>query len=149
MELITYLNFNGNCEEALRFYEQFLGGRIECLIRYEGTPAATCAGSLDAKKILHGRLRVNGQTLMGSDCPPERYQQPHGFSMNLSVDSPAEAERAYATLSEGGKVGMPLEETFFAERFGMVFDRFGIPWMVNCVKAAQNARQPEESCAAA
>ena len=84
------------------------------------------------KKILHARLTVGDQALMGSDAPPERYDKPQGFSVSLNVDKPAEAERIFRALSENGKVQMPLEQTFWAVRFGMCVDRFGTPWMVNC-----------------
>jgi len=85
-------------------------------------------------QILHARLEVNGQDIMGSDAPPERYDEPKGFSVTLGVETAAEAERVFAALSEKGKVSMPIQETFWAIRFGMVTDQFGIPWMVNCEK---------------
>ncbi len=124
MQLNAYLLFNGNCEEAFRFYERTLGAKIESVLRPEGAPG-----------VMHGRIAVNGQTVMASDCPPNHYTQPKGFSINLSYQQPADAERVFQALSEGGHVQMPIQETFWAHRFGSVVDRFGIPWMVNCEKA--------------
>lgn len=86
------------------------------------------------KKIMHASLRVGGQSLMGADTPPGSYQAPHGFSVALHIEDPAEAERVFGALAEGGKIGMPIQETFWAHKFGMLVDRFGTPWMVNCGK---------------
>jgi len=137
MQVNAYLNFNGDCEDALKFYERALGGKIDCLIRHEGTPAEAHAPAGWRQKVLHGRLSLNGQVLMASDCPPDRYQKPQGFSVTLGVPEPGEAERVFHALAENGKVCMPIQETFWARRFGMVVDRFGIPWMVNCEKAME------------
>ena len=132
MKLNSYLFFNGQCEAAFKFYEKCLGGKIEAMLTHEGTPAEQDVPSEWRKKILHARLTVGDQALMGSDAPPERYDKPQGFSVSLNVDKPAEAERIFRALSENGKVQMPLERTFWAVRFGMCVDRFGSPWMVNC-----------------
>jgi PhnB protein len=137
VQLSPYLNFNGNCEEAFRFYELALGGKIECLMPHEGTPAEAHTPPEWRKKIMHGRLNLNGQVIMASDSPPDYYQQPQGFFINLSVKDPAEAERAFHALAEGGKVRMAIQETFWAVRFGMLVDRFGTPWMINCEKAIE------------
>ena len=137
-QLNAYLIFNGQCEEAFRFYERTLGAKIEVVMLHEGTPAAQFAPPEFAKKVLHGRLTVNGQTVMASDCPPERYARPQGFSINLGYQDPGEAERVFGALAADGQVQMPIQETFWAVRFGMVVDRFGIPWMVNCEKAWQS-----------
>ena len=132
MKLNSYLFFNGQCEAAFKFYEKCLGSKIEAMLTHEGTPAEQDVPSEWRKKILHARLTVGDQALMGSDAPPERYDKPQGFSVSLNVDKPAEAERIFRALSENGKVQMPLEQTFWAVRFGMCVDRFGTPWMVNC-----------------
>lgn len=139
MQTNPYLLFNGNCEEAFRFYEQALGARIECVLTHEGTPAEVHVAPEFRKKVMHGRISLNGQTIMASDCPPERYAKPQGFSVNLSVPDAGAAERLYHALEEGGQVAMPIQETFWAVRFGMVTDRFGIPWMINCEKARMAA----------
>jgi PhnB protein len=130
--LNPYLTFNGQCETAFKFYEKCLGGKIEAMFTHEGTPAAQHVPAEWRKKILHTRLTVGDQVLMGSDAPPDRYEKPQGFSVSLNVDKPAEAERIFHALAENGNVQMPLEQTFWAVRFGMCVDRFGIPWMVNC-----------------
>ena len=136
MQLNPYLLFNGQCETAFKFYEKCLGGKIEAMILHEGTPAADQVPAEWRKKILHARLVVGDQVLMGSDAPPDRFQKPQGFSVSLGVKDPAEAERIFLALAENGKVRMPIQKTFWAARFGMLVDRFGIPWMVNCEKAA-------------
>jgi PhnB protein len=86
-------------------------------------------------KIMHARLEVGDEALMGSDAPPDRYQRPRGITVSLQTNDPAEAERIFSALAEGGTVNMPLQETFWAIRFGMLVDRYGIPWMVNCEQA--------------
>jgi PhnB protein len=134
MQLNPYLTFNGQCEAAFKFYEKCLGGKIEAMMTHAGTPMENHVPSEWRNKILHARLTVGDQALMGSDAPPERYEKPQGFSVSLNVKSPAEAERIFHALAEKGKVQMPLEQTFWAVRFGMCVDRFGIPWMVNCEK---------------
>jgi PhnB protein len=136
MQLNPYLTFNGQCEDAFKFYEKCLGGKIEAMMTHAGTPAEQHVPPEWRNKILHARLTVGDQALMGSDAPPGRYEQPQGFSVSLNINDPREAERIFRALSENGKVQMPLQQTFWAERFGMCADRFGIPWMVNCEKAA-------------
>jgi PhnB protein len=89
--------------------------------------------------IIHARMTIGDQVLMASDAPPGRYEKQGGFSINIGVTDPAEAERIYRALVENGTEIMPIAETFWAVRFGMLVDRFGIPWMVNCEKAMQNA----------
>jgi PhnB protein len=137
MQLNPYLNFDGRCEEAFKFYAQALGGKIEAMIPHEGTPAAEHTHPEWQKKIMHARLDLQGQVLMGSDIPPNHYQQPTGFSINISMKQVPEAERIFKELADRGTVRMPLQETFWAVRFGMLVDRFGIPWMINCEKAAE------------
>jgi len=133
MQLNPYLSFNGQCEAAFKFYEQCLGGRIECLMPYESRPADEYPVPADwRKKILHATLRVGDQVLMGADAPPDRYQKPQGFSVTLGLKDQAEAERIFNALAEKGAVEMPLQETFWAVRFGVLTDRFGIPWTINC-----------------
>lgn len=136
MQLNPYLHFAGECETAFKFYEQCFGGKIEAMIPYAGTPADQHVPTEWRNKLMHARLAVSDQVLMGTDAPPDRYKRPQGFSVTLSLKKPAEAERIFGALAEGGAVGMPLQETFWAVRFGMLVDRFGIPWMANCEKAA-------------
>jgi len=136
MQLNPYLTFNGQCEAAFKFYEKCLGGKIEAMLTHEGTPAEQQVPPEWRKKILHARLTVGDQVLMASDAPPDRYEKPQGFSVSLNIDNAGEAERIFRALSENGSVQMPLQQTFWAVRFGMLVDRFGTPWMVNCEKAA-------------
>lgn len=136
MHLNPYLLFNGSCEEAFNFYAKTLGGTIKTMMPFEGSPMEKQAPEEWRKKIMHGRLDLGGQTLMGSDARAEHYRKPQGITVTLNVDNAADAERIFAALSEGGEVSMPMQETFWAVRFGMVTDRFGIPWMVNCEKEA-------------
>jgi PhnB protein len=132
MQLNSYLTFNGQCEEAFKFYAQCLGGKIELMMPHAGSPVEAHVPPEWRDKILHATLVVGEAVLMGSDAPPGHYEQPKGFSVSLHLKDPSEAERIFDTLSEGGTVRMPLEQTFWAVRFGMLVDRFGIPWMVNC-----------------
>jgi PhnB protein len=135
MQFIAHLNFNGNCQAAFNFYEQALGGKIVTMMTHEGTPAAEHVPPEWRDKILHASLMVGDQWLMGGDVQPSCYQRPQGFSVAVHIKDPAEAERIFHALAEDGQVTMPLQETFWAARFGMLVDQFGIPWMVNCGKA--------------
>jgi PhnB protein len=139
MHLNTYLFFDGQCEAAFSFYEKLLGGKITAMMPHAGTPAENSVPKEWREKIIHARLVIGDQVLMGSDAPPAHEQQPQGFSVSIGVSDPAEAERIFRALEENGKVTMPLGETFWATRFGMLVDRFGIPWMVNCEKAVEKA----------
>lgn len=134
MRLNPYLSFAGNCAEAFALYAQSLGGNVVFTMRYGESPMAEQIPPGFRDKIMHTRMEVAGFTLMGSDAPPDRYTRPAGTMITVSVDAPAEADRVFAALAEGGQVSMPIQETFWARRFGMLTDRFGIPWMVNCEK---------------
>jgi PhnB protein len=132
MQVNTYLIFNGQCEAAFKFYERCFGGKIEAMMTHAGSPAEAQTPPEWRDKIMHARLIVDGQALMGSDAPPRHFEKPQGFSVSLGITDPVEAERIFQTLAENGKVKMPLQKTFWAQRFGMLVDQFGIPWMVNC-----------------
>jgi PhnB protein len=106
------------------------------MTRHEGTPAAAHVPAEWGSKIIHARLAIGDTILMGSDAPPDHYEPAKGFTLSLNVDKPAEAERVFHALAEKGTVRMPMGETFFAVRFGMVTDQFGMPWMVVCEKAS-------------
>jgi PhnB protein len=135
MMINTYLVFDGRCEEAFQTYAKVLNGAVKTLIRHGDTPAAQFVSPNWHSKVMHSEVALgNGGMLMGSDAPPDRYQPMGGFSVSIQVDQPAEAERIYNALAEGGKLTMPIQETFWAQRFGMVTDRFGTPWMINCMK---------------
>jgi PhnB protein len=132
MQVSPYLSFNGQCEAAFQFYERCLGAQPGPLFRYGGSPMEDQAPAGWADKVMHGSVTVGGLVLMGGDVAPERYEAPTGFSLSVQIQSPADAERIFHDLAEGGAVMMPLEKTFWTARFGMVVDRFGVPWMVNC-----------------
>ena len=135
-EVSAYLVFNGDCEAAFKFYEKCLGGRIEMAMTHGDSPMAQQVPPEWRNKIMHARMTVGNTVLMGSDAPPEHYAEPKGFSLSLGIKDPAEAERLFNELSASGKVQMPLQQTFWAVKFGMVVDRFGIPWMINCEQPA-------------
>jgi len=135
MKLNTYLHFKDNCREAFQLYARVLGGKLENLITYGESPMAKETPKALLDKVMHVRLVVGDQILMGSDSPPDHYHPLAGFSVNIATNSAAEAERIFKALSEGGTVRMPIQKTFWADRFGMFVDRFGTPWMVNYDRA--------------
>jgi PhnB protein len=132
MQINPYLFFDSNCEAAFKFYQKVLGGKIELMLRNsEGPPEMESAP--DRKdKIMHARMSIDGEIIMASDAPPSHFHKAQGFAVSITVDDPAEAERKFTALSEGGSVNMPFSKTFFSKGFGMCVDQFGIPWMVNC-----------------
>ncbi len=132
MLINPYLHFNGECEAAFRFYAEVLGGTIEAMITHEGTPAESQVAPEWKKKIIHARLSVGGMVIMGSDAPAPHFHQPQGFAVSVSIDDPEEAARIFNALAGRGTIRMPLQQTFWAARFGMLVDRFGTPWMINC-----------------
>ena len=127
MKLYSQLNFGGNCAEAFRFYEKHLGGKITMIMRQNEMPNPP-AGATDA--VIHARMDIAGTVLIGNDVPAEHFQKMRSVYLYLSLDSVAEAERVYELLSKDGEVFMPLEETFFATRFAMLRDRFGVSWSI-------------------
>lgn len=139
MQLNAYLSFKGNCEEAFQFYRKVFGGKIEAMIPHEGTPAESNVPAEWKKKIMHARMTIGDSVLMGGDPPPSYYQQPQGFSINIALKEANEAERIFKALADSGSTVMPIGETFWALRFGMCKDRFGIPWMVNVERASASA----------
>ena len=134
MKTNPYLSFNGNCADAFRFYEKVLGGKILALMTWADTPMANDMPAEARSQIVHARLQIEDDILMGGDAPGGRYEAPKGITVTINIVQPSEAERLFSALSEGGNVTMPIQETFWAQRFGMVTDRFGTPWMINCEK---------------
>jgi len=132
MEMSTYLSFKGDCEAAFALYERCFGAQPGSIFRYAGSPMAGQVPSDWQDKVMHGSLTIGNQVLMGGDVAPHSYEQPRGFSLSIAIASVGDAERIFRELAEGGSVKLPLEPTFWAARFGMVVDRFGIPWMINC-----------------
>jgi PhnB protein len=130
MKLHAYLNYGGNCEEAFRFYEKNLGGKILMMMRYADQPDPKIAPPGTEKFVLYANMAIGETQLMGNDVPPERFEPMRSVYLSLSVDSTEEAERIYKLLSDGGTVFMEMAETFFAFRFAMLRDRFGTSWMI-------------------
>jgi PhnB protein len=130
MQINAYLVFDGQCKEAFTFYEQVLGGKLE-LQTHADSPMAEQTPPGWSDRILHARLVIDDQVLMGSDSPPEQHDTPKGFSVSVTVNDPSQADRIFQSLAANGSVQMPIQETFWASRFGMLTDRFGVPWMVN------------------
>ena len=136
MEISPYLGFNGQCEEAFKFYEKVLGGKIEGIMTYGSSTIAAQMPPEMRDKIIHVRMLVGNQVLMGGDAPPQNFKLAEGFNVSITVKDSAEAERIFNELSKDGKITMPLQKTFWSIRFGMAVDRFGTPWIINCAQPA-------------
>ena len=138
MKLDIYLNYAGTCQQAFRFYEQHLGGKITMMMTHAQGPNAANITANQQNAILHARLEIGNTALMGADIPNSEPMR--SAYLTLTVDSEKEAERLYALLSEGGQIFMKMEKTFFANRFAMLRDRFGTSWMLlHEVPAASHA----------
>jgi PhnB protein len=137
MEVQAYLFFEGRCEEAIEFYRRALGAEVQMLMRYKDSPVAPgCElppGSAD--KVMHANLKIGDTQVMASDGRCGGQPGFQGFALSLSPADVAEAERLFNALADGGQVQMPLAETFWSPRFGMVADRFGVAWMINVMPA--------------
>lgn len=132
MKIAPYLFFAGNCEEAFKVYETVFGGKILAMMSHQGTPAEGHVSPDWLPKIMHACLDLGGQMLMASDAPPQRSEGPmQSVSVSVTVKEDAEAERIFKALSDGARIKMPLEQTFWAPRFGMLQDRFGTHWMIS------------------
>ena len=131
----TYLFFDGNCAEAIKFYEKVLGAKLEFKMTYGESPAAAHVRAALHDKVIHARVRIGDTAILASDDGSGRPVGKAGrFSVTLHTEKGAEAERLFRELSEGGNITMAMNKTFFAERFGSATDKFGIPWMVICEK---------------
>jgi PhnB protein len=130
MKLYTYLNYGGNCEQAFRFYEEHLGGKILIKVTHGQGPDAANVPPDRKNAILHARIKIGESVLMAADVPPERFQPMRSAYLSLLLDSTEEADRIYSLLSDGGEIFMPIQETFFAHRFAMLRDKFGTSWML-------------------
>lgn len=133
----AYLTFDGNCAEAMRFYERTLGGKLEVMMKNSETPMAAQMPTGSGDRIMHARLVTGGEiVLMASDSMMgQPYKGMKGFSLSLIYPTVAEGQKVFNALGEGGRVTMPFQKTFWAEGFGMLVDRFGTPWMINCAMA--------------
>ncbi len=135
MKINAYLNFDGTCEQAFNFYAGVLGGKIEAMIRYDEMPEGGDWPKESAKNIMHTMMRIGDNVLMGSDAPQPYFKKAQGMTVAINVDTPEEAERIFAALSNDAEsVMMPLGETSWAQRFSMFTDKYGTPWIVNCPK---------------
>jgi PhnB protein len=130
MKLHPYLHFNGNCRQAFAYYEQHLGGKILGMMTYDQMPPGAPVPAGMEKAVVHVRMALGETLVMAGDAPPDRFDPMQGIFLSLDVTSDAEAERVHAALAEGGTVIVPMEETFYASRFSMVRDQFGVSWMV-------------------
>ena len=134
MKINPYLNFNGNCQEAFQFYAKVLQGKDMHIMHFRDTPMAGQVSEQEKDLVVHARFSAGDTLIMGSDATGGRYSKPQGFAVNINVDTPEEAERVFKGLSDGATIGMPIQETFWAKRFGMLTDKYGTHWMVNCEK---------------
>jgi PhnB protein len=128
------LLFDGRCEAAFRCYEQCLNGTIAFILTWGNSPVAGDAPPEWHAKIYHATLKVGRTEIAGGDALPGKFERPQGFSIVLQMDDAQAAERIFHALAEDGRVDMPLQETFWASRFAVLVDRFGIPWIINCEK---------------
>jgi PhnB protein len=135
MKLQPHVNFSGRCLEAFKRYAEIFGGRITRQMSYGESPAKDQCSSSTRDQIIHAEVDLGGSVVMGCDAPPGRFQAPQGIQLSVQIDRPADAERIFNALAQGGSVVMPFAQTFWAYRFGMCTDEFGIAWMVNCEKA--------------
>jgi PhnB protein len=132
MNISPYLNFNGDCRQAMETYSRVLGLKIAMMQTHRDSPMNDHTPENQKDQILHARLEKDDIVIMASDAPPQHYSKPAGNYLSINVKDVAEAERIYKELSEGGAIHMEMQKTFWAERFGMFADRFGTLWMVNC-----------------
>jgi PhnB protein len=135
MRVDPFLNFGGNCEQVFRFYEQHLGGEITMLMRRAEQPGQAATWPGWEQSVQYAIMNIGETQIMGSDVPPDHFQPMRSVYLSLAVDSAAEAERIWALFSDGGQIFMPLEETFFATRFGQLRDKFGTSWMILASKS--------------
>lgn len=140
--LCTYLFFNGQCAQALHYYADCLGGTIEMMMTHGEAPDPSQVSEDWHDKIMHGQLRIGDGLVMAADAPPEYEKQPQGFSIHVEIADPGSAERVFQRLAEKGEVRMPFAQTFWAYRFGMLVDRFGISWMISCADPGSAAQAP-------
>ncbi len=131
MRLNPHLSFNGHCKEAFEFYGECLGGQITMMLTYGASPAAASAPDFP-DKIMHATLKVGDQILTGADVAPNAYHKPQGFALQLNIDDSAQALLIFNKLASKGMVQLPLQSTFWAERYGILTDEYGVPWEINC-----------------
>jgi PhnB protein len=130
MQVQSYLFFNGRCEEAIEFYKNTLGAKVETLMRFKEAPGDHKCSPGTEEKVMHSCLRIGETAVMASDGMAQGKPEFKGFSLTINAKDKAEADRLFGALSDGGQVHQPLVETFFSPRFGMLADKFGVGWMV-------------------
>ena len=130
MKLFTHLNFGGNCEEAFRYYETHLGGRVTMALKAAELPPEVKARPGSPEAIVHARMDIAGAELIGNDVPPEHFKPIRSSYLYLATDTVQTADRIYAALADQGQVSLPIGETFFASRFAQLRDRFGTLWTI-------------------
>ena len=135
MEIAPYLVFNGNCAEAFTLYERVLGGKVTMKMTHGESPAKEQVGPEWQDKIMHVTMAIGKQVIMGSDAPPQHFAKAQGIMVSINVAAYAEAERIFKALADGAKINMPFQKTFWSDGFGMLVDRFGIPWMVGVAQS--------------
>jgi PhnB protein len=128
-QLHTYLSYGGNCEQAFRFYEKHLGGKITSMMTHGEQPTPNSSPEMK-DSILHARITIGQTEIMASDVPAERFKPMRSVCLSLKVPSTDEAESVYGLLSDGGQIFMPMQDTFYAFRFGILRDKFGTSWMI-------------------
>ena len=138
MQVQPYLQFDGRCEEAIEFYKSALGAKVEAIMRFKDGPDCMEMPQGTADKVLHSCFRIGESTIMASDGYCKGKPEFQGFSLTITAPDKSEADRLFSALGKGGAVQMPLAETFFSPRFGMVADRFGVSWMI--VTAPEDAK---------
>jgi PhnB protein len=130
MHVTPYLDFDGRCEEAIEFYKKAIAAKVETMMRFKESPDPSACAPGTAEKIMHASIKIGDTILMATDGHCKNNAPFQGISLALSLPSDAEAERTFTALGQGGQVRMPLTKTFFSSRFGMLADKFGVPWMI-------------------
>ncbi len=130
MQIQPYLFFDGRCEEAIEFYKKTVGAEVQMLMRWQDSPDKSMCTPENANKVMHSSIRIGNSTVMASDGRNTGHPDFKGFSLSIIPSTPAEAEKLFAALGEGGQVQMPMTKTFFSPSFGTVADKFGVSWMV-------------------
>jgi len=135
VRISPHLCFDGQCEAAFRAYHQILGGAIVTMLKYGDSPMATQVEPRWHDRIVHATLQFGELELIGVDVFPDDYQRPQGFFVTLTISELAKAKQIFISLSEGGEIRLPFQTTFWSAGFGVLIDRFGVPWEINCAQA--------------
>jgi PhnB protein len=130
MQIQPYLMFDGRCEEAIEFYKKTVGAEVAMLMRWKDSPDKSMCTPANADKVMHSSVRIGESTVMMSDGRNTGHPDFKGFSLSLIASTPAEAEKTFDALADGGQVQMPMGKTFFSPSFGVVADKFGVSWMI-------------------